>query len=245
VRLVVDAATGTIAQRIDYDTFGNVVLDTHPGFQPFGFGGGLYDPDTGLVRLGARDYDAATARWTAKDPSGFYGGDANLYRYAHNDPVNRVDSTGRDDVSVDAGLAVQDVVNLVAQDPQFVQQTDSVLKYLPGGISGELRNLGFFICNVVSANHACNPNDAETAGEVCTGIAERAKEVIEQGIASGDLPGVSGVDVLSRRRWGTDHTSVVVTLTDGDSVVVDWHSNLDPSHPQVKSVDDWCGGKCL
>ena len=245
VRLVVDAATGTIAQRIDYDAFGNVVLDTHPGFQPFGFGGGLYDPDTGLVRLGVRDYDAATGRWTAKDPSGFSGGDANLYRYAHNDPINRVDSTGRDDVSVDAGLAVQDVVNLVAQDPQFVQQTDSVLKYLPGGISGELRNLGFFVCNVFSAGHACDPTDDETASEVCTGIAERAKAVVEQGITSGDLPGVSAVDVLSRRRYGTDHTALIVTLTDGDSVIVDWHATLDPNHPQVKSVDDWCGGKCL
>jgi hypothetical protein len=51
-RLVVDSATGVIAQRIDYDEFGNVVLDTNPGFQPFGFAGGLYDPETTLVRFG-------------------------------------------------------------------------------------------------------------------------------------------------------------------------------------------------
>ncbi len=37
VRLVVDAATGAIAQRLDYDSFGNVLLDTNPGFQPHGF----------------------------------------------------------------------------------------------------------------------------------------------------------------------------------------------------------------
>ena len=41
--------------------------DTNPGFQPFGFAGGLYDPDTGLVRFGARDYDAETGRWTSKE----------------------------------------------------------------------------------------------------------------------------------------------------------------------------------
>src|SRR5262249_24301190 len=46
-RLVVDAATGVVRQRMDYDEFGRVVLDTNPGFQPFGFAGGLYDPDTG------------------------------------------------------------------------------------------------------------------------------------------------------------------------------------------------------
>ena len=45
-----------------------VINDTNPGFQPFGFGGGLYDPDTGLVRFGVRDYNPATGRWLAKDP---------------------------------------------------------------------------------------------------------------------------------------------------------------------------------
>jgi len=94
VRLVVDAATGVIAQRLDYDEFGRVVLDTSPGFQPFGFAGGLYDPDTGLVRFGARDYDAETGRWTAKDPLLFDGGDTNLYAYALGDPINRADPGG-------------------------------------------------------------------------------------------------------------------------------------------------------
>ena len=40
VRLVVDSATGAIAQRLDYDSFGNVLLDTAPGFQPFSFQSG-------------------------------------------------------------------------------------------------------------------------------------------------------------------------------------------------------------
>ncbi len=38
-RLIVDASTATVAQRIDYDDFGNVILDTNPSFQPFGFAG--------------------------------------------------------------------------------------------------------------------------------------------------------------------------------------------------------------
>jgi len=57
-RLVVDVADGTTAQRLAYDEYGKVLIDTNPGFQPFGFGGGLYDRDTGLLRMGARDYDA-------------------------------------------------------------------------------------------------------------------------------------------------------------------------------------------
>ncbi len=93
-RLVVDIADGTVAQRLDYDEFGNVTTDSNPGFQPFGFAGGLYDRHTELLRFGARDYDPETGRWTAKDPIGFRGGDLNLYGYVVADPVNKIDPEG-------------------------------------------------------------------------------------------------------------------------------------------------------
>lgn len=93
-RLVVNSADGSIAQRMDYDEFGTVTNDTNPGFQPFGFASGLYDRDTKLVRFGARDYDPETGRWTARDPIRFAGGDANLYGYVLNDPINGIDPNG-------------------------------------------------------------------------------------------------------------------------------------------------------
>ncbi|MGH8656616.1 MAG: RHS repeat-associated core domain-containing protein, partial [Gammaproteobacteria bacterium] len=93
-RVVINTTTGEIAQRMDYDEFGNVITDTHPGLQPFGFAGGLYDRDTGLTRFGARDYDPETGRWTTKDPIRFDGG-VNLYGYGFNDPLNLVDTSGR------------------------------------------------------------------------------------------------------------------------------------------------------
>jgi RHS repeat-associated protein len=93
-RVIINVATGEIAQRMDYDEFGKVTLDTNPEFQPFGFAGGLYDKDTGLVRFGARDYDAETGRWTAKDPIRFNGDDTNLYGYCFIDPVNNIDPSG-------------------------------------------------------------------------------------------------------------------------------------------------------
>ena len=93
VRLVVDAATGAVVQELVYDAWGRVLLDTNPGFQPFGYAGGLYDPVTGLVRFGARDYDAEVGRWTVKDPGGLAGG-LNVYLYVEGDPVRQVDPDG-------------------------------------------------------------------------------------------------------------------------------------------------------
>ena len=63
-------------------------------FQPFGFAGGIYDPDTELVRFGARDYDPRVGQWTSKNPIRFAGEDANLYGYVRGDPVKFVDPDG-------------------------------------------------------------------------------------------------------------------------------------------------------
>jgi len=94
LRLVSDAS-GNVVKRVDYDSFGYMVSDTNPSFSmPFGFAGGLYDGDTGIIRFGARDYDPDTGRWTAKDPILFNGGDTDLYGYCVNDPVNFVDQDG-------------------------------------------------------------------------------------------------------------------------------------------------------
>ena len=93
VRLVVDIESGVVEQKMNYDVWGKVIEDTSPGFQPFGFAGGIYDRDTGLVRFGARDYDAEVGRWTNKDPIRFDGG-VNFYVYCDQDPVNYIDISG-------------------------------------------------------------------------------------------------------------------------------------------------------
>jgi RHS repeat-associated protein len=106
---------GNVVKEIDYDSFGNVLADSDPSFTvPFGFAGGLCDVDTGLVHFGARDYDPDTGMWTAKDPILFKGGDTDLYGYvdsvgkpligtnlfiyASNNPINRIDPAGLLDI---------------------------------------------------------------------------------------------------------------------------------------------------
>jgi RHS repeat-associated protein len=104
-RLIVNTATGAVAQRLEYDEWGVVTADTNPGFQPFGFAGGLWDRDTNLVRFGERDYDPTSGRWTTKDALRFEGGrdffpneeillEPNLYAYVYNNPINWTDPSG-------------------------------------------------------------------------------------------------------------------------------------------------------
>lgn len=93
-RLVVNTANGAIAQRLGYDEFGEVTLDSAAGFQNVGFAGGLYDRQTKMVRFGARDYEARVGRWVGKDPIWFAGGDSSLYTYALSNPINLIDPSG-------------------------------------------------------------------------------------------------------------------------------------------------------
>jgi RHS repeat-associated protein len=111
-RLIIDSRNGAVVEQIAYDAWGNVTQDSGPGFVPIGFAGGLRDLDTGLIRFGSRDYDPATGRWTASDPIRFQGRDANLYRYAFADPVNRTDRMGLDS---SAGM----IVFVSASSPRF------------------------------------------------------------------------------------------------------------------------------
>jgi RHS repeat-associated protein len=101
--------------------FGDLVVTPARAGLAFGFAGGLYDKDTGLVRFGARDYDAVVGRWTSKDPVRFDGGGLNFYGYALNDPVNHVDPNGEDAMDCTVALAQEAAACFAAGvDPQFV-----------------------------------------------------------------------------------------------------------------------------
>jgi RHS repeat-associated protein len=94
IRDIVDNA-GTIINHISYDSFGNVTAQTNPAVDTrYAFTGRELDPELGLYYYRARYYDAAIGRFISEDPSRFRSGDANLYRYVGNDPVNYRDPFG-------------------------------------------------------------------------------------------------------------------------------------------------------
>jgi len=132
VRLVVNATTGVVTQ------------DTNPGFQPFGFAGGLVDIDTGLVRFGARDYDPRVGRWTSKDPIRFAGVDPNLYGNVLGDPINLIDreSTG----PVGLGICVAAALGDAARTALELKRLGTQLEYLREDLD--------------AANELCFPDEA-------------------------------------------------------------------------------------
>ena len=95
--MVVDAENATPVLYREYDAFGNItraVGAETSNLDAFGFAGGQMDPDTGLIRIGARDYDPAIGRWTTPDRR-FPVHKSNTYVYADGDPVNRFDVMGQ------------------------------------------------------------------------------------------------------------------------------------------------------
>lgn len=94
VRDVIDSS-GAIQNHIIYDSFGQVTGETNPTVDfRFGYTGRELDEETGLYYYRARYYDPNVGRFISEDPIGFKGGDANLYRYVENSPVNETDPTG-------------------------------------------------------------------------------------------------------------------------------------------------------
>ena len=103
--------TATVTDRISYSAFGGQDSHTGSSTTPFRFVGKqsyYHDSETGLYLLGAggnsngagRYYDPELGRFISRDPLGLAGGDVNLYRYAGNNPVNRIDPMGLEESPV-------------------------------------------------------------------------------------------------------------------------------------------------
>jgi RHS repeat-associated protein len=94
VRDVIDS-NGVVLNHISYDSFGNVTSETNPNIDfRYGYTGREHDEKTGLYYYRTRYYDPIVGRFISEDTIGFNGGDANLYRYVGNSPINFTDPSG-------------------------------------------------------------------------------------------------------------------------------------------------------
>jgi RHS repeat-associated protein len=87
-------SAGSVVKRYRYRGFGEIYSETGTLVQPYTFTARERDPETGLYYYRARYYDPKAGRFINKDPIGFAGGDANLFRYVQNNPINKIDPYG-------------------------------------------------------------------------------------------------------------------------------------------------------
>jgi RHS repeat-associated protein len=107
--LQTDAASGGLQEQYDYDAFGWPYFYTAAGAQVpqsqsgnrFLFTGREFLSDMRIYDYRNRMYQPELGRFLQPDPKQFAAGDYNLYRYCHNDPVNRNDPMGLFDRSND------------------------------------------------------------------------------------------------------------------------------------------------
>jgi RHS repeat-associated protein len=97
--------SGTLIDHVDYSAFGTVLDESDPtnGDRFVGFAGLERDTVTGLNLAVEREENPGAGRWDSQDPLGLLAGDANLYRYAANEPTDRTDRSGLHDAGIDWG----------------------------------------------------------------------------------------------------------------------------------------------
>jgi RHS repeat-associated protein len=107
VRLLANSS-GAVTDSYTYDAFGMPVTSTGTTANNFRYSGEWLDPNLSFYNLRARYYNQATGRFETMDPAGQHKGcsasrldspwDSNSYAYADDNPVNRIDPSGRDAV---------------------------------------------------------------------------------------------------------------------------------------------------
>jgi len=191
-------ASGAIADHLDYDSFGVVVLETSPAFgDRFRFTGRELDSETGLYFYRARYYDPRLGRFTSEDPLSFAAGDPNLYRYVGNSPLAFTDPSGQLAISERAVFNTALVVHTYAECFFAGFFINLGIKFLltPGiefpVLSGTDFALNSAFCLIPAAVEAYQLYAAASATEVATAAAMEtleatAIEKVAEGLAASD-----------------------------------------------------------
>jgi RHS repeat-associated protein len=95
-------AAGDIVWEATYEAFGKAVVDPESTVtNNLRFPGQYWEQESGLHYNWQRYYDPGTGRYVKKDPIGFAGLQANLFKYSGQNPVNIADVNGLREWKID------------------------------------------------------------------------------------------------------------------------------------------------
>ena len=137
--------SGNVVGEYNYNAFGEVIEHVGGVSSDFLFTGERRDSVTDLDYLRARNYDAATGRFTSRDPFpgvGVAPATLNPYSYAHNDPVSLSDPSGE---------TVMEQLTTLAVQGQLLSQRLFVINKVNDAVSF-LRELYFWITTASAVN---------------------------------------------------------------------------------------------
>lgn len=87
-------SNGTVTQNYDFNAYGNQKVESNTAdTNPFRYCGEYFDQESGFIYLRSRYYDPSMGRFITEDP---VKDGTNWFVYCENDPVNRIDITGKE-----------------------------------------------------------------------------------------------------------------------------------------------------
>ena len=215
VREVADYASGstTISKHKLYDGYGRPTGTSGTGSVDtiFGYTGKYYDTDSGLQNNYMRWYNPRIGQWMSEDPIGFAAGDANLRRYVSNDPVNKVDPSGLEEITdrtINFGKNPFDRHSKEWWDEERRRDADE-LRVLIGRLRRQEREERF--ARGERWLEAPSIEDLEYQKKMLI-----VKEILKQKIRSGLLIGVSEKDVELANRYQVGY---LITRLDAEEFV--------------------------
>lgn len=262
------SGAGMVVERTVFSDFGmpSAVGGGQPGSiseSPYSFTGREFNIESRLSTFRLRHQASNVGRFTSRDPIGGWVSSAlgHPAEYVGNNPGKYLDPFGLLGFGFGGGPDIgpvwprsdqgdksrfdssqQQVIDIVAGDKEFNNRTDSVFGSVFGGTgyAGSARNWMYVITGRDPSSYA---KDGGVYDYVCTGIADRATQVINDAVAGGNLSGVNNAEMVTRTCGGTVHDAVQVNYADGRSEIFDWHKTLRPTEPMVQTPQAWHGCK--
>jgi RHS repeat-associated protein len=101
ISVFINSADKSLAARYEYSPYGQLIRKTGllAAQIPIRFSTKFWDEETGLINYNARYYSPCLGKWMGRDPTAdqiFL----NLYLFSHNNPLNRFDKDGKDDLTL-------------------------------------------------------------------------------------------------------------------------------------------------